>query len=182
MRIWWVVRCSKEDVWGFQGRGVCAQLVSVVIITGRSLWFIIPSTATETISGLMQMNREVTRWITARASEKWKKKGLWSITESGVHLGNGQRIIKEQGQKQFHYPLHPDLSWPCISVREHAGVCVSACFFKSVLDVHIGKQTDHESAPLSHPSAPFFPPHVAHVKRIRSEGRSDGQSEKLTQH
>lgn len=48
-----------------------------------------------------------------------KEKGLWSIGESGVHLGNGQRIISGRGQKQFHYPLHPDL--PLVDV------CICLC-------------------------------------------------------
>lgn len=60
------------------------------------------------------MSGEVTRWEMTRATKKWKRSGLWSIEESGVHFDNGQRIISEQGQRQFHYPLHHDL---CICVH-----------------------------------------------------------------
>ena len=44
-----------------------------------------------------------------------------SIEESGIHLDNGQWIVSVQGQKQFHYPLHPDLR------LEALDICLCAC-------------------------------------------------------
>ena len=54
-----------------------------------------------------------------KSNEEVKEKGPWSIRESGVHLGNGQRMISGQGQKQFHYPLYPD--------RRLVAVCICPC-------------------------------------------------------
>ncbi len=79
-----------------------------------------------------------------------KEKGPWSIGESGVHLGNGQRIVSEQGQKQFHYPLHPELC-PCTCTYMHECVsifermcmpkweCVCVCVWMSCMHCYMDR-------------------------------------------
>lgn len=36
---------------------------------------------------------------------KWKEERFWSIVKSGVHLGNGQRIVSGGGHELFYYLL-----------------------------------------------------------------------------
>lgn len=46
------------------------------------------------------------------AAREKKRGAAINSRESGVHLGNGQRIRSEPGHRQFHYPLHPHLRRP----------------------------------------------------------------------